>query len=146
MDRVAKVLVYVTRHDDELLVIEHVDDDAGVQVPGGTVEPDEPLTEAAVRELREEVGIEAERVDLLGATDRPHPHRPVVHERHFFHTVVDEPRDRWRHVVEGGGEDDGLTFECYWLPVAEAQSVLGRDQEAYLDALGDPATSRSRRS
>ena len=135
MDRVAKVLVYATHHDEEVLVFEHVDRDAGVQVPGGTVEPDEPLPEAALRELREEVGVEAQAVDLLGATDRPHPHRPVVHERHFFHAAIDEPRDRWTHVVAGGGEDDGLTFACYWLSIGEARSELGRDQEAYLDAL-----------
>lgn len=134
MHRVAKVLVYATR-GDELLVFEHADRDAGVQVPGGTVEPDEPLHEAAVRELREEAGVVAEAVDLLGATDRPHPHRPVVHERHFFHAPVEESRDRWTHVVEGGGEDDGMTFECYWLSIREALDVLGRDQEAYLDAL-----------
>jgi 8-oxo-dGTP pyrophosphatase MutT (NUDIX family) len=135
MNRVAKVLVYATRPDGELLVFEHGERDAGVQVPGGTVEPDEPLPEAAVRELREEAGVEATGVEKLGAVDRPHPHREEVHERHFFHAVVEESRDRWTHVVGGGGEDDGMRFECYWLSFEEARSALGRDQEAYLDAL-----------
>lgn len=134
MDRVAKVLVYATRAD-ELLVFEHADHDAGVQVPGGTVESGEQLTGAAVRELREEAGVVADDVEPLGVVDRPHPRRSVVHERLVFHVPVDEPRDRWTHVVEGGGEDDGLTFECYWLPLHEARTTLDHNQEAYLDGV-----------
>ncbi|WP_255196849.1 NUDIX hydrolase [Halorarius litoreus] len=135
MERVAKVLVYATRHDDELLVFEQPDDPVGVQVPGGTVEPAESLSVAAVRELQEEAGVVPEALAPLGSVERPHPHREEVHERHFFHARVDEPRDRWVHVGGGTGEDAGRRFVCYWLSIREAVDALGRDQEAYLDAL-----------
>lgn len=44
-----------------VLVFEHLDEpDAGVQLPAGGVEPGETPAEAAVRELREESGLELE--------------------------------------------------------------------------------------
>lgn len=39
-------------------------------VPGGTVEPGEPLEAAVMRELREETGLEVEPVELLTVFDR----------------------------------------------------------------------------
>lgn len=55
-----KVLVYVTRKSPvggELLVFEHRDISAGIQVPAGTVDPTEDLVFAARRELLEESGL-----------------------------------------------------------------------------------------
>lgn len=39
--------------------------------PGGNVEPREPLTQALVREIREEVGVTPTRFSLLGAIGDP---------------------------------------------------------------------------
>src|SRR3712207_1221219 len=59
MHRVAeKVTAFVTRsssHGTELLLFEHPS--AGIQLPAGTVEADEPHANAAAREAREETGL-----------------------------------------------------------------------------------------
>jgi 8-oxo-dGTP pyrophosphatase MutT (NUDIX family) len=40
-----------------------------IAFPGGSVEPDEPLEQAATREAEEEVGIPPDRVELIGRLD-----------------------------------------------------------------------------
>jgi 8-oxo-dGTP pyrophosphatase MutT (NUDIX family) len=58
---IQKVYAYILDNfadGDYLLVFEHVDfPEAGIQMPGGSVEPGETFTEAAIREAREETGI-----------------------------------------------------------------------------------------
>ena len=44
-------------HDDKMLVLEPAGPDDGWRLPGGGLEPDESLTECAVREVLEETGI-----------------------------------------------------------------------------------------
>jgi 8-oxo-dGTP pyrophosphatase MutT (NUDIX family) len=53
-----KVTAFVTRlspHSPEILLFEHPS--AGIQLPAGTVEADEPHADAAAREAREETGL-----------------------------------------------------------------------------------------
>jgi ADP-ribose pyrophosphatase YjhB (NUDIX family) len=67
-----KVAVLVTRpgpDGPELLVFEHADEPAGVQVPAGTVEPGEDVRAAAIRELHEETGVVVDDVELLWVQD-----------------------------------------------------------------------------
>ncbi|MBN1668895.1 MAG: NUDIX domain-containing protein, partial [Anaerolineales bacterium] len=55
---VQKVACYITR-GNQLLVFDHPHSpEAGTQVPGGTVDPGEPLELAALREAREESGVQ----------------------------------------------------------------------------------------
>jgi len=54
------------RRDDEVLLVQPVDDD-GWTSPGGTHEPGETYEETAVRETREEVGVEVELRGVLEA-------------------------------------------------------------------------------
>jgi 8-oxo-dGTP pyrophosphatase MutT (NUDIX family) len=73
-----RVACYVTRERAgrlELLVFDHGDfPEAGTQIPAGGVEPAETFPAAALREVREETGLdEVEFVRLLGESDRPHP-------------------------------------------------------------------------
>ena len=57
-----KILAYLIREDkgkQQLLVFIHRDyPEAGIQVPGGTVEEGEQLETALLRELEEEAGLE----------------------------------------------------------------------------------------
>jgi 8-oxo-dGTP pyrophosphatase MutT (NUDIX family) len=70
----AAVLVPIVERDDDLYVVyirrsDHVESHRGqVAFPGGRVDPqDASLLDAALREAREEVGIEPATVDVLGA-------------------------------------------------------------------------------
>jgi ADP-ribose pyrophosphatase YjhB (NUDIX family) len=108
-----RVVVYVERHD-ALLVFDHRDDpEAGTQVPAGGVQAGEGLATAAIREVREETGVDLEaEPTLLGS----HEHldgrgQPAI--GHFFRVGgPDGLPDAWEHVVPGGGADAGLVFEC----------------------------------
>ncbi|MBO1911128.1 NUDIX domain-containing protein, partial [Microvirga sp. 3-52] len=55
-----QVLAYITRGEEpnwEILVFKQKDNpDAGIQVPGGTIESDEFIIDALYREIEEETG------------------------------------------------------------------------------------------
>lgn len=60
------------RKDGRYLIVKRAaDPDAGLwSVPGGLVEIGEKLAEAAMREAREETGLDVEIIDVLGAVDK----------------------------------------------------------------------------
>ncbi len=109
-----KVVAYITR-GRELLVFEHEGmPEAGVQVPAGTVEPDEPLEAALWREVAEESGLTREQLTFrrwLG--DSPHPSYDLI--RHYaWLTIGSDAPNHWVHRVHGDGEDNGLRFVYRW--------------------------------
>ncbi|GAB2824398.1 NUDIX hydrolase [Actinocorallia aurea] len=75
--RVTGILV----EDGALLLLDQdVGDGRTWSLPGGKVEPGEPLADALVREMREETGLETEPVRLLYVCDHLPPGAPhVVH-------------------------------------------------------------------
>jgi 8-oxo-dGTP diphosphatase len=125
-----KVYAYITQ-GEHLLVFRHVDfPEAGIQVPGGTVQPSEPPREAVLREAFEETGladleIEAELGETwpgMNGVGMP----PEVHHRHFFHLRAGSPPpSTWQHEERdpaGGGSP--ILFEFFWIPVAGADTLL----------------------
>lgn len=120
---VRKVVGYVLR-DDRLLVFTHDDvplEEAGIQVPAGSIERGEEPRDAAVREVLEETGVETRVVKELGIEHYDiSPSRPEIHERHFFQL---EPADadlpeRWAAgEFSPSGSGAGARWTCWWLPI-----------------------------
>lgn len=115
-----KVYAYLTRQRAgrrQALIFTQDDPAAGVQVPGGTVEPGESLAAAVRREVWEEAGLSA--IDWRGevaATLYAPPGRPgALVERHFFHGVLAGVPDRFVHHVTGAGVDRNLIFHYRWV-------------------------------
>ncbi|MFD1513360.1 NUDIX hydrolase [Halomarina rubra] len=131
---VEKACAYITREDGALLVFRSAEDDR-LQVPKGTIEAGESPSNAVLREIEEESGLAAVGDTTHLATDvwnrRDSP--PKRYVRHFFHTTVHEPRERWTHVVTGEGAERGMAFEYSWLDLpAAAEFALELDDYLHL--------------
>lgn len=136
-----KVLAYITRGqgpDLELLVFTHRDyPEAGLQVPGGTVEEGEQLIDAMYREIFEETGISFDDLSLAENihTYNYYPfHQETIHERTFFHLNYLGNQVEWEHLVFCEGEDNGLVFQFRWERV-ESLPLLSGDQGAAMGLL-----------
>jgi 8-oxo-dGTP pyrophosphatase MutT (NUDIX family) len=126
-----KVYAYVTRKKDgntQLLVRTHRDiPEAGVQVPGGTVEHGESLEEALLREILEESGLKHIMVEGLVADDLIYAkEKDEYQKRYFYHvTLTTDVKEEWSHAIDCEGEDNGLIF-CYkWVNLEEAPLLAG---------------------
>ncbi|WP_433191455.1 NUDIX hydrolase [Actinoallomurus sp. CA-150999] len=87
---VPSVNVVVTNEQGEILLIRRTDNDNWA-VPGGAVDLGESLTQAAVRETKEETGIECEITGLVGIYTDP---------KHVMHyTSNDEVRQEFSIVL-----------------------------------------------
>jgi ADP-ribose pyrophosphatase YjhB (NUDIX family) len=66
------VAVSAVAEDDagRILMIRRTDNDL-YSIPGGQVEPGETLTQAAVREVKEETNVDIEIIDLIGLYSNP---------------------------------------------------------------------------
>ena len=123
-----KVVCYVVV-DGRLLVFRHVDhspEEVGIQVPAGGIEPGEDPAAAAVREAREETGLEGFRlVGKLGTAEYDvAPYRNEIHQRHFFELTVDgDVPERWDSAETSYGEP--IRFECFWIPIAQGHILQG---------------------
>jgi ADP-ribose pyrophosphatase YjhB (NUDIX family) len=131
-----RVVVYVTREEpltgaDQLLVFDLPDEPAfSSVVPGGRIEPGETAAEAAVRELREETGLEVEVVRELGVEQQPSWRVPGLRdENHFLQATPKDPTPgAWDHDVEGD------VFRCRWVALTNDTRVYSK-HGAFLPAL-----------
>ena len=127
---VPKVLAYITRTGNqgkEVLVFRHVHHrDAGLQVPGGTIEDSERPEDALRRELLEETGLRD--LKLIRQVTRALFHATPSdqwQERNVFHLEAKEGvPDTWIHVVNSEAEDNGLHFAFSWVPITQAETEL----------------------
>ncbi|MBB4825529.1 8-oxo-dGTP pyrophosphatase MutT (NUDIX family) [Sporosarcina luteola] len=134
-----KVLAYITKGVQDnlkLLVFEHKGNpEAGIQVPGGTIEEDELLIDALYREVEEETGIPRERLELVGKLHKknhyPKNQNDVIYERNIFHLAyTGSQEEAWENCVHSDGKDDGLIFCCRWIPMDQLPSLARRQDEA----------------
>jgi 8-oxo-dGTP pyrophosphatase MutT (NUDIX family) len=136
-----KVVCYVVR-DDRLLVFRHRDhsaEEVGIQVPAGSIRRDEPPERAALREAREETGLDGFAiVRKLGVTEYDiTPYRYEIQRRHAFQLELQGPApERWTSDENHDGEQSPTIFECFWISL-RAGHVLQSGQGALLGRLYD---------
>ncbi|MEM6629077.1 MAG: NUDIX domain-containing protein [Bacteroidota bacterium] len=129
-----KVLGYIVQkvHSvQKLLIFSHQHyPEAGLQVPGGTVEAGEKLEGALLREIKEESGLtEFGSVIYLGEATFIHDQRQEMHRRHFFQVQYKgEVLEEFIHEVIEGEEDKGLRFHYKWVSLTEIPA-LAADQD-----------------
>jgi 8-oxo-dGTP pyrophosphatase MutT (NUDIX family) len=126
-----KVYAYLT-YEGRLLVFRHTDyPEAGIQVPGGTVEREEAVLSAVCREVREETGLDDFRVvRKLGQITRDLADFGLtgLQERHYFHLTVDRfPGERWIAYEElpSDGTPGPIEFQFYWVPLSDLPALSG---------------------
>ncbi len=136
-----KVYVYLT-NGISLLVFRHPDfPEAGIQVPGGSVEPGEPLVSASLREVVEETG-------LSGLTDpqflgvQSYNFAPLgrdeVHQRYYYHyQLAGSQPATWRHYETNPSDRSPrpIAFEFYWVDLRGGDPELIAELDAFLPRL-----------
>ncbi len=138
---VNKVLAYVTNRG-RLLVFRHTQfPEAGIQVPGGTMEAGEEPLEAALREAREESGLEdLQFMSFLGIQnfDCEPSGKDQIDRRYFFHfEAAGELPDQWLHLETDPSDHSAsfYEFEFLWAQLPSGVPSLAGEQDRMLDEL-----------
>jgi len=137
METKRKVLAYITKGEEpnlEMLVFEHKHvPEAGLQVPGGTIEENEMLIDALYREITEETGICREELSLIGKIHKYNyypKNQNTVYERNFFHLNYVGEQSIWEHDVVSDGKDNGMTFQFRFEPLSALPKLAGAQDDA----------------
>lgn len=138
-----RAAAYVTDPSGRLLVFDHLDVDAGTQVPAGGIHVGETPEEAVLRELAEESGLEtAVFVRKLGeAWGRSEPGNVPAgleeHIQHAFHLRLDDPPpdEEWEWHEKSGGQHTEHRFALRWTPLEEAERSLWPNQAMWINAV-----------
>jgi 8-oxo-dGTP diphosphatase len=134
-----KVYAYVTQ-GPRLLVLRHPGaPEAGLQLPGGSLEEGEAPAVGALREAAEETGLGGLRlVAHLGTVDFPVPALGRLFRRHFFHLVCDaETPERWHHdeATPSDGTPGPIPLEFFWVALPGGVPPMAPGHDVFLPAL-----------
>ena len=119
----------------ELLVFDHAGmPEAGVQVPGGTIEAAEAPLAAVAREVLEESGLPLEGWEAVATFDHgdvPGSDTPGAQRWHCFVTLPGMPlSDTWRYQPQGSAVERSLRFEHRWIALSGDEALAGKQEEA----------------
>ena len=92
-------------HDGKLLLVRRASRYGrdNWQIPGGYIEPDETMEVAAVREVAEEAGVQAEVVGVLGIRSRYNPDNGnSIYVVMLMHPISGEPTPDGKEVDRAG--------------------------------------------
>ena len=113
-----------------MLVFEHVKTpEAGIQIPGGSVEPGEQIDAAVLREAQEETGLDnLQLVKKLGVVVRDLAEFGLaeVQERHYFQLdCMDPPGDTWisNEETPSDGTPGPIAFRFYWVRLEDVPKL-----------------------
>ncbi|WP_078551990.1 NUDIX hydrolase [Bacillus alkalicellulosilyticus] len=137
MEPIKKAYGYVTRIKEgqtQVLVFRHSIAEAGIQIPKGTVQPDEDTILAVIREMEEETGLRDFQVERLLAEDMWKNDDGAIHHRFFYKITVSDASDEWDYHPTGGGEEDGITFHFFWISSANEVELI-RGHGDYLEPI-----------
>lgn len=98
--------------------------EAGIQIPKGTVKEDEDTFSAVIREVQEETGIQRFEVEKLITEDYWENDDGAMHKRYFYKIVCNEMADEWEYNPTGGGEEEGITFQFFWVSSDEEVELI----------------------
>lgn len=137
-----RAAAFVTDPAGRLLVFDHVDEDAGTQVPAGGIHVGESPEAAVLRELVEESGIESALIvrKLGEAWNRSAPGgAPAGLEeqvQHAFHLRLPDPpaQERWEWE-ERSGDVVEHRFELRWAGLDEAERELWPHQAMWISSV-----------
>ncbi|MBC8446451.1 MAG: NUDIX domain-containing protein [Chloroflexi bacterium] len=136
-----KVIAHITE-EDRLLVFSHSQHpEAGIQVPGGTVEAGESPAVAVLREAREETGLDGLQIQTcLGVQEYAlsAPGGAAIQRRHVFHlTLRGAAPARWRHYEHhpSDGSPGPIELEFFWVRFPDRVPELAGGQGELLHAL-----------
>lgn len=114
--KVVPVVLRQRHNDVQILVFRHPL--SGIQIVKGTVEENEGLEAAALRELFEESGIQKASIQHYLGLHIPKEVGP--HWSVFLCEVHESLQDEWTHYCL---DDGGLTFQFFWHSMSEPLSI-----------------------
>lgn len=133
-----KILAYII-NKNKLLVFNQPDyPEAGIQIVGGTLEKNEDINQAIIREIQEETGLKHfSIISYLGKTERNMEDygKDEIHIRHFFHVITNENTNKsWTHIEKfSSGSKNNILFNFYWIDFKDAKDlILNHDELLHL--------------
>jgi 8-oxo-dGTP diphosphatase len=134
---IQKTLAYITNGNRLLVFRQPASPEAGIQVPGGTVEAGESLKDAVLREAFEETGL----ADLIFGHELGNQIRSfndVVYDVWFFHLICPgTPPDHWQHYEEFPSIEDPtpILFDFFWVPLPDGVPPLKSRMDQFIPTL-----------